>query len=656
MMQRIFVACLLVYGCAAVTDEYRDEFTSATRSMAKMLTNEVLVYGQTGNETIGLKTLVATLAHSGQIARTEVEHMSTKDQSFVCTICRSAINVILDVIKETNSKQTLKTILVEMCSKFKILEKEVCTNLFELNWPVWEYILSNKDHTVTDEGVCSVLLQASKCVTKEPQYNWSVEIDSNAGKITQSKPSQQSATDDDLVIVQISDIHFDPVYMTGSNAECTKPMCCSLDSNDPPHYAKAAGQWSDYRNCDTPMRLVEASLLQIKNQHPKIDYIYYTGDIVDHAVWRTSKSENTKSMQIIYGELKRVFGGVPVYSIIGNHESQPLNQFAPNNVPDEVSTKWLYNLLEVEWSKWITNSSAKETIKIGGYYTVLAQEGFRIIALNNNDCYTFNFWIFHDPSYLKKQLQWLHNTLLAAEKAKEHVHILAHVPSGAGSCLNTWSREFRRIIERFHPIIGGIFNGHTHKDEFSVVYSIEKPQRAINVAWNGGSITPYSYVNPNYRVYKVERKSYQVTEHDTWIFNLTAANLSPDKNPTWFKEYSFRQAYGINDLSPASLDKLLGTFSTDHELLKKYWEYKVKRGDPSLKMGCNQACLIKHLCQAATSQHNDQVRCDQLKVDYQRTLEGLPPVYKSAASHLKYSLQSVLFIVLFTLLSSVQYI
>lgn len=67
-----------------------------------------------------------------------------------------------------------------------------------------------------------------------------------------------------------------------------------------------------------------------------------------------------------------------------------------------------------------------------------------------------------------------------------------------------WSREYRRIIDRFHRIISGQFMGHSHRDEFNVFYA-RNTDFAINYAWNGGATTTYSNVNPNYILYYVDR-------------------------------------------------------------------------------------------------------------------------------------------------------
>lgn len=46
------------------------------------------------------------------------------------------------------------------------------------------------------------------------------------------------------------------------------------------------------------------------------------------------------------------------------------------------------------------------------------------------------------------QLQWLVNTLLEAEKNKEKVHLLSHIPPGELNCHIQWSNQFKRVIQR----------------------------------------------------------------------------------------------------------------------------------------------------------------------------------------------------------------
>jgi len=106
-------------------------------------------------------------------------------------------------------------------------------------------------------------------------------------------------------------------------------------------------------------------------------------------------------------------------------------------------------------------------------------------------------------------LQWLANTLLQAEKNEEFVHILAHIPPNHKHCQSTWKREYLKIINRYAHIIRAQFNGHTHNDELQLLfYSKDNRTKINNIAWNGGSVTAYSNLNPNYKLYIIDSNNY----------------------------------------------------------------------------------------------------------------------------------------------------
>jgi sphingomyelin phosphodiesterase len=56
-----------------------------------------------------------------------------------------------------------------------------------------------------------------------------------------------------MKILQLTDIHIDPNYVVGGNAECDEPTCCRFDQGTPENATGAAGYWGDYRDCDLPM-------------------------------------------------------------------------------------------------------------------------------------------------------------------------------------------------------------------------------------------------------------------------------------------------------------------------------------------------------------------------------------------------------------------
>ena len=65
-----------------------------------------------------------------------------------------------------------------------------------------------------------------------------------------------------LKVLQFTDIHIDPNYTPGGNAECDDHNCCRFDQGEPANESAAAGYWGDYRDCDTPYHAFEDMLNQ----------------------------------------------------------------------------------------------------------------------------------------------------------------------------------------------------------------------------------------------------------------------------------------------------------------------------------------------------------------------------------------------------------
>ncbi|EDW15479.1 uncharacterized protein Dmoj_GI24854 [Drosophila mojavensis] len=605
--------------------ELEDKVLSAiSDDVAQRLEQEYYTFLKTGVETPAFQKLTQQLAKAHtkkDIFTKNLPDLETRDSFVVCTLCRSVINVFIRSVREEggelngeDSTVLMKKIAMDVCRRMELQTEEVCEGLIDFNLPTVEYIMHNSE--MDSHSFCSLFMEVSFCNTgSNPAYNWTLTVDGKVPAPTGPKSDTPTHSANDFKICQFSDIHHDPLYEPGSLAACPEPLCCQRQKSTTEGTSDAAGFWGDYRDCDLPWRSFE-SALDHAAKTVNCKYIYQTGDIVDHMVWGTSVKKNSEVLSKVTDQFIKVFPETRVFPCIGNHEPHPLNLFSPEGVPDEISTKWLYEHLYNDWSKWLP-ADTKETILKGGYYTVSPEKGFRIIALNGNDCYTDNFWLYHSGNNKIPQLQWLHDTLLAAEAAGEHVHVLNHIPSGDGTCWSVWAREYNRCITRFHKTISGIFNGHSHKDELNVHYS--EQGHATAVSWNGGALTTFSYKNPNYRVYTVNPDTYDVTNHHTYIYDLNEANKKPAEQPNWFLEYDFAKEF-TEDLSPAGIDKLLDDFADKPDLMRKYWRFRVTSAEPQLTSGCDRNCLAGSLCRAATTVNNQKERCEELK---QRLFEAL---------------------------------
>ena len=62
-----------------------------------------------------------------------------------------------------------------------------------------------------------------------------------------------------------------------------------------------------------------------------------------------------------------------------------------------------------------------------------------------------------------------------------------------------------------------------------------------------------------------------VLDHETHIANLTEAN-EKGNSPKWIKEYSVKDAYGMQQLLPTDWDAFVERLAVDDVLFRKFWQ------------------------------------------------------------------------------------
>jgi sphingomyelin phosphodiesterase len=614
----LFSVVCIASGLKLRSEEHvknRERLLEYLDKMEDTIVQDIRNYTTTGHRTKLFEEWVKMAKMDKEFFNVETEDLEPEQAVIGCAACRTVVAAMMFDRRNNGAHQDdLADTAVNLCGVLTDFSPPVCRGTIDMFTESVVYIVDSRP-SLTATQMCSFVLQG-ECGGPDPVFNFEINV-SPGPPVTQSKSVSAPRSPDELVIIHFTDIHIDENYLVNGWGNCGNPVCCRRNDGMPSNPADAAGFWGDFRDCNTPFHTVENMMRQIRAQHPHIDAIYHTGDIMDHGIWEKTEASVRRVTSQLYDMMSNVFGNVPVFSAIGNHEVYPVNLFAPTTiVRPTLSTRWLYELSASTYQRhgWITDPAALNTIRQGGFYTVLLRPGFRIISINNNDCYTYNFWVMYDRTEIQANLQWLNNVLFAAEQNNERVHILGHVHPNGGGCLQFWAREFRRIMDRFHMIIGGQFNGHSHNDQFAVYYDRPSVNHAINVAWNAGAATPKSQHNPNYLVYFVDRVHYQVNEAESWIFSLAEANRTPAIPPRWFRLYQFRQDFGLPDLSPATLDRFAFDLSRNRNILRRYWEFKnrVLPGDPRWHSGCNDDCLRNQVCSIVRNEFDDLRKCNQV--------------------------------------------
>lgn len=137
----------------------------------------------------------------------------------------------------------------------------------------------------------------------------------------------------------------------------------------------------------------------------------FTGDVIDHANWERTVQSNTADFELAMNMLRSAFSDKVLLPILGNHESIPANRFIVNfkiktyisicllyrvaapewGVPENLTNQWLFQLAADIWGQWMPETES--TILKGGFYSYEINPDLKIVALNNNFCYTSNWFV-----------------------------------------------------------------------------------------------------------------------------------------------------------------------------------------------------------------------------------------------------------------------
>lgn len=390
---------------------------------------------------------------------------------------------------------------------------------------------------------------------------------------------------------QITDVHFDHSYETKDVA-----VSCPKVSAD------ERGKFGDYR-CDSPTTLVSSSLSAMKRIQPDPDFILWTGDASPHVqLNRGGLNERNviDNMIQVTNLIRKTFPNTPVLLALGNHDYYPKNQHpaVPNEVYRQLADKWRYSLL--------SDPAAQLSFNKGGYYAKKVRDGLKVINLNTNLYYDGNEATAGNPNPAG-QTSWLENELAQAKRNGEKVYIHSHESPGRWekNPSKHWltkghNKRMLNIIRKYSRQIEGIFSGHYHSDSFRVIYNNETAVASILIApaltpWKipGTLIGPASN-NPAIRLFEYDTATFGLRNYEQYYLDLGEANQK--NTPAWYIEYSATEAYGLPDVSAASMGILADKFrEKDSEDFKRYLMYNSVKYEGDNKP-CNSRCKKSHVC------------------------------------------------------------
>jgi sphingomyelin phosphodiesterase len=474
-------------------------------------------------------------------------------------------------------------------------DRDVCAGVIASEVPALHYALKNMhvgSHTA--KTLCSALVGLCDFPDVRP-----FDLAFPSPKPAKSRPPPSGKPP--IKVVHFSDTHVDLSYETGSNYDCSKPICCRVysDEDAPGKTDKPCGPFGNTK-CDPPEQLQDSMMTAIADLNPA--FSIYTGDVVAHDVWLVNKEEVLQDLNSTYGAMENHLG--LVYAALGNHDAAPLNLFPSNNIPSKYNPQWAYEALTANWMTLTGIESVQNANDYGSYSAIHPNSKLRIISYSSIFYYKYNFFSYTEPMEYDPngQLTWLIEELQAAENAGQRVWLISHIPSGNVDHFRDYSHYFDQIIQRYEATIAGLFFGHTHTDEFQIAYSDYKNRNwdtATAMGYVAPSMTPTSGP-PSFRVYDIDPETFAVMDFTQYIANISEPSFQT--KPTWIPYYSVKKDYGgkltppppsTAELTPAFWHNVTVAMEKDSLVFNEFWARRTRGYSVP---ACTGDCVKNEIC------------------------------------------------------------
>lgn len=370
----------------------------------------------------------------------------------------------------------------------------------------------------------------------------------------------------------LSDVHFDPTAdpkLVDALAQANIEDWPRILSSSP------AGKLSTYGE-DTNWELLSSSFSAIRKIAPENQFVVVTGDLLVHHFYDKFQSAAKdhdeqsfqrfarKTMQFISLQIAKQFPGKPVFLTLGNDDSECGNyQVEPQGPFLKDSGAWIPNLLGP-----LADAAVQADWAALGSYSVPnpSLQNVRVISVNS---------VYFSPRYrnacapghadpANQQMHWLESKLAEAERNKQRVWLIFHIPpgidgfasshgTGAGTDASvvpmwkpTYTEQFQKLLEQYRKTVIISLAGHEHTDDFRLI--------GHSLVLLTPAISPVVGQNPAFRTVTFLPDGTLSDEVTYYLSNLD--KLSREAAPEWKPEYDFDEAWQLHQLNFQSFRKL----------------------------------------------------------------------------------------------------
>jgi sphingomyelin phosphodiesterase acid-like 3 len=395
--------------------------------------------------------------------------------------------------------------------------------------------------------------------------------------------------------LSVSDFHFNPYYDPSLVDTLIKTSYTGWRGI----FESSAVQQPNGYGSDANYPLFKSALaaMQLQNTHPA--FIVISGDFLCHdfqanfSQYAPGSSDSlqsftSKTIWFMADMLNKYFPSTVVLPVLGNNDSYCGDYMLEPNGP-------FLSMFARAWVRLLRNNNpVADTAFIkqfskGGYYTYSTKNSAVKFVMMNSVFFSAKYSNAcgvpgEDPA--RDEFTWLEQELAICRAKEQGAWMVYHIPPGIDvhSTLNGWASscqeniktmwqdslnsKFLNLVIKYASTIRGSLAGHTHMDDFRVVYNQRStPISFIHIT---PAVSPLFGNNPGFQRITFIYKTMQLINNETFY-------LAINKHATnWTPEYNFQLTYGVTGINTATMNTVRRKIATDSVIRSRYINlYKV---------------------------------------------------------------------------------
>ncbi len=526
----------------------------------------------------------------------------TTDPSLICSACSGSVSLAQNLLTNEVTFAILRLVVVRLC-KTKYSE-EMCSLLWTNTVTVE---IRNVAKMLDPPFVCGKLgLCRSPHIVPDVTAKYIRRVLKDAPPRLSQK-ARRTDLNNTLRFLVFTDPHIEYDYEEGRAGKCKEASCCRKGNQMATKPEERAGKYGFMGKCDLPP-ITLAHFVKTAIEEIKPDAFMWLGDNPSHLIWNQTQPRHLEGIRHVtkmileHPQSKYKTVGT-MYPILGNHEGLPCDIFDLEGP----SHRWIIEDTARLWKQWLTPSAYDEYLRTGCYSQLHPFTRLRIIGLNDFVHDTMNSYLWKNQTNPLGVLDWLEKRLAKSERDGESVIILTHMPMNGMMTLSEWAIRCIALMERYKNIIKGIFHGHNHEDSFQVVRGLRNSSEFVSVGILNPTLGTYSNYNPAFRVFYVDKETYDVVDFDTMRLYVDEANKNDD--PRWTLAYRFSTYYGYKDSSLESFVDIANRLVVDRGMTEKFIRMKQGESKNWPYVVNNTETMRFAKCRVMTRTYLEMMRC-----------------------------------------------